>query len=102
MKRHSAPSRSITAYDSSGVNMTACARSEGVSVHHAIFAPGGLLGRHPATRRQSFTVVSGAGWVSGADGGRQAVSAGEGVIWEPGEEHESGTDDGMCVVIIEG
>lgn len=102
MMTHPASSRSITAYDSSGVDMTTCARSEGLSVHHATFAPGGLLGRHPATRSQSFTVVTGAGWVAGADGCRQEVSAGQGVMWEPGEEHESGTDIGMCAVIIEG
>lgn len=101
MKSHLAPSRSITEFASSHVDMTMCTRSDAASVHYAVFAPGGLLGRHPARRSQSFTVVTGTGWVAGTDGIRQPVSAGQGVTWEPGEEHESGTDVGMCVVIVE-
>ena len=38
---------------------------------HAVvieIAPGGVVGRHPAVVPQLFVVVSGSGWVSGADG----------------------------------
>jgi quercetin dioxygenase-like cupin family protein len=101
VETYSADTRSITAYDSEGVQMMRCVRSEAVSVHVATFAPGGVLGRHPAARRQAFTVVSGAGWVAGPDGRHRAMSAGDGALWEPGEEHESGSDTGMCAVIVE-
>jgi hypothetical protein len=40
--------------------------------------------------------------VSGADGEREPISAGEAVRWEQGEEHESGSDEGMTVLVLEG
>jgi quercetin dioxygenase-like cupin family protein len=64
-------------------------------------APGGVVGRHPAGVAQLFIVVRGAGWVSGADGERAQIGAGEAALWEPGEEHESGSDDGMTVLVVE-
>jgi quercetin dioxygenase-like cupin family protein len=63
--------------------------------------PGGVVARHPAVVAQLFTVVRGSGWVSGADGLRKVISAGEAVLWEPGEEHESGSDDGMTALVVE-
>ena len=63
--------------------------------------PGGLVGRHPAAAFQLFTVVSGSGWVSGGDGEREPIAAGQAVVWEPGEEHESGSDAGMTVLVVE-
>jgi quercetin dioxygenase-like cupin family protein len=62
---------------------------------------GGVVARHPAVGAQLFVVVSGSGWVSGADGEREPIRAGEAVLWEPGEEHESGSDDGMTVLAVE-
>ena len=64
-------------------------------------APGGVVARHPAGPAQLFTVVRGAGWVSGGDGGRAAIAAGEAVLWEAGEEHESGSDEGMTALVVE-
>jgi hypothetical protein len=46
-------------------------------------------------------VVTGSGWVVGADGVRQSVRPGRAVLWAPGQEHESGSDEGMLVVIVE-
>ncbi|HEY3050667.1 MAG TPA: cupin domain-containing protein [Gaiellaceae bacterium] len=63
--------------------------------------PGGVVGRHPAGVRQLFTVVSGAGWVSGGDGERAPIAAGEAVVWDPEEEHESGSDTGMTAFVVE-
>jgi quercetin dioxygenase-like cupin family protein len=63
--------------------------------------PGGVVGRHPAVGAQLFTVVRGSGWVSGGDREREAIAAGEAVLWEPGEEHESGSEDGMSVLVVE-
>ena len=62
---------------------------------------GGVLGRHPASVDQVFVVVEGEGWVSGTDGERLAVTAGNAVYWEAGEEHESGTDGGMTAIVVE-
>jgi quercetin dioxygenase-like cupin family protein len=63
--------------------------------------PGGVVARHPAGATQLFAVVQGAGWVSGGDGERAPIQAGEAVVWEPGEEHESGSDEGMTVLVVE-
>ena len=63
--------------------------------------PDGLVGRHPAVVAQLFVVVRGTGWVSGADGLRIQISVGEAVLWEPGEEHESGSDEGMTALVVE-
>jgi quercetin dioxygenase-like cupin family protein len=71
---------------------------------HAVvmeIGPGGVVGRHPAGVPQLFAVVRGEGWVSGGDGERMPISAGEAVLWQPGEEHESGSDEGMTVLVVE-
>jgi quercetin dioxygenase-like cupin family protein len=63
--------------------------------------PEGVVARHPAVGAQLFAVVRGSGWVSGGDGERETIEAGEAVLWEPGEEHESGSDEGMTVLVVE-
>ena len=62
--------------------------------------PGGVVGRHPAGVAQLFVVVEGSGWVSGG-GGREPIAAGEAVLWDEGEEHESGSEDGMTALVLE-
>lgn len=94
----------VTEYGSRGVRMSEAARLEnvdGIAVHLAQIAPDGTLGRHPTRLWQLFTVTSGTGWVAGSDGIRHAISSGQAVMWEPGEEHESGSHEGMSVVITQ-
>lgn len=76
----------------------------GCPVKAAIFrvAPGGGLGRHPATYAQILAVLEGSGHVSGADGKFHAISAGEAVFWPEGEEHETQSDAGLTALILEG
>jgi mannose-6-phosphate isomerase-like protein (cupin superfamily) len=62
---------------------------------------GGVLGRHPATVPQLFVAVRGSGWVSGGEGERESIEAGEAVAWDLGEEHESGSDEGMTAIVVE-
>jgi len=64
-------------------------------------SPGGVVARHAAVVPQLFVVVSGSGWVSGAGGGREAIGAGEAVLWDQGEEHESGSEEGMTALVLE-
>ena len=64
--------------------------------------PGGLVGRHPAATKQLFCVVDGEGWVSGGDGVRVPISAGQAAYWEADEEHEQGTDTGLVAITLEG
>jgi quercetin dioxygenase-like cupin family protein len=64
-------------------------------------AAGGVLGRHPASVDQVFAVVEGEGWVRGSDGEQVPVSGGTAVYWSAGEEHESGSNSGMTVIVVE-
>jgi quercetin dioxygenase-like cupin family protein len=60
---------------------------------------GGFVPRHPTTEPQLFVVIQGTGWVSGEDGKKVPIKAGQAAYWEPGETHESGTDEGMQAII---
>ncbi|MBO0682762.1 MAG: GrpB family protein [Candidatus Dormibacteraeota bacterium] len=64
--------------------------------------PGGAIGRHPAAALQLFAVVSGTGWVSGADGVRREIGPGQAALWDQGEEHEAGSEAGLTAVGVEG
>jgi quercetin dioxygenase-like cupin family protein len=72
-----------------------------VQVSLAELEPGGRIGGHQAAGDQLFVVLLGSGWVSTATE-RAELAAGEAALWEPGEWHESGTEDGMRVLIVEG
>jgi len=75
----------------------------GSSIQAAIFrlATGGRIARHPATVPQILAVLEGTGRVSGADGTFEPIAAGQAVTWAQGEEHETESDDGMTVLILE-
>jgi hypothetical protein len=70
-------------------------------VSYLRYGPGSVLGRHPTGRQQLFAVVGGEGWVSGPDGVRRRITAGQAAYWDVGESHESGTESGMTVVVIQ-
>jgi mannose-6-phosphate isomerase-like protein (cupin superfamily) len=59
------------------------------------------LGRHPTVLPQLFVVLEGSGWVTGGNGVRTAIQAGQAALWEAGEEHESGSGGGMKVAVLE-
>lgn len=63
---------------------------------------GGRVGAHQATTRQLFLVVRGAGWVRGPEGEHTPIAADQAAFWEPGEEHEAGSESGMVALVIEG
>ena len=91
--------REVTAPGSVGARVRRLAPQAHVVVIEV--GPGGRVARHPAVGEQLFAVVGGSGWVSGADGAREPIEAGEAVLWEPGEDHESGSDSGMTVLVVE-
>ena len=95
--------RPIPAYDSIGLVATRIAAGAGrVSLTCLTVEAGGIIGTHQAPSSQMFLVTAGAGWVAGADGVRAEVRAGEGVAWDKGEVHTSGTDGGLTALVIEG
>lgn len=95
--------REIEAFGSVHLTMSGILRLNGeahVGCMH--IGAGGVVGYHQATLPQLFLVVQGMGWVRGAEERRVQVSAGQAAWWEAGEWHESGSDDGMVAIVIEG
>lgn len=93
----------ISQFDSQRVIISGIQRTPGaVQIGCMWIGAGGAVGYHEATSSQLFLVVAGDGWATGSDRVHHALSAGQGVFWEPGEWHESGSDAGMTVIVIEG
>ena len=104
MRRLKVETTRITAFGATGVAGIALSRVgpvAGAAVDVLKFEPGAVLGRHPTRLCQLFSVVSGSGWASGADGVRAPLLRDDTVLWESDEEHESGTDDGMVAVVVQ-
>jgi quercetin dioxygenase-like cupin family protein len=105
MRRVSLPVHTLDACSSTGVTITRFGRVEepveGFGVDVATFAAWSRIGRHPTQLWQLLAVVSGEGWASGPDGHAVPLVAGDAVLWEPGEEHASGSSGGMVAVIVQ-
>jgi mannose-6-phosphate isomerase-like protein (cupin superfamily) len=84
-------------------SISAAVRRLAVGAHVVVLevGAGGVVARHPAGVAQLFAIVRGSGWVSGANGAPEPISAGEAVLWEAGEPHESGSEGGMTVLVVE-
>ena len=85
-----------------GVTLTPLGRAAGAQAVRLDFAPGGVLPGHEAGCRQLFAVVRGRGWVRGGeDGERVRLDAGQAVVFEAGEWHESGSPEWMTAIVLE-
>lgn len=94
--------RHVTAFGSDFV-MSPLVRSSELHVGCMRLQAGGSVGYHQATTPQLFAVVDGAGWIrSDETEQREPISAGRAVIWESGEWHEVGTDEGLVAIVVEG
>ncbi|HZG95935.1 MAG TPA: hypothetical protein VEZ46_14605 [Mycobacteriales bacterium] len=94
----------VTEHGSSGLYLVEAARLTAVAhfrTHVAYVAPGGVLGTHPTRWWQLFVVVSGSGWVRTDGAEPEVIQERQAVLWAPGEVHESGSDDGMTVVMVQ-
>ena len=92
--------RAIPSHDSEGFTIAPIAEVGEGRITCARLEPGGSIGRHPAACYQLLAIVSGEGVVSG--GVARRVAAGDAVVWETGEEHETHTDMGLTAIIVEG
>jgi len=94
--------REIKEFDSSGAFIYPIVELNADTVIHQIqFDPHSIIGGHQAVGSQLFFVVEGHGWVRGDEPEPVDISRGDMVYWEAGEWHESGTDEGMTVIVIE-
>jgi mannose-6-phosphate isomerase-like protein (cupin superfamily) len=93
----------VSGYDSVALHATRVAQfTEYARATCLTVGPDGLIGTHPAGSHQVLLIVAGSGWVSGSDGVRVPVSAGQGVYWEPGEVHTTGSENGLTAIALEG
>ena len=96
----------INYFGSQGLRATRIAAGHGLGVEVRLtcltLGPNGVIGTHPATVPQLFLVISGEGWTAGPDGERIPVAAGQGVRWDAGEVHTTGTRTGLVAVAVEG
>jgi mannose-6-phosphate isomerase-like protein (cupin superfamily) len=93
----------IDYHGSQGMRATRIAAGNGdVRLTCLALEPGGVIGTHPATIPQLFLVISGEGWTAGPDGERVPVTAGQGVRWDAGEVHTTGTGTGLTALTVEG
>jgi quercetin dioxygenase-like cupin family protein len=97
-----AQARAIAEYSSRGASAVPLGSGSGPGHVYAIHVePGGEIGPHPAGFGQLFLVVVGSGWVSGPDGVRRGLRAGQGAHIARGELHAKGSADGMLAVMIQ-
>jgi len=76
--------------------------SEGMQVTFAYLQKDGSIGRHEAVENQILVVVSGEGWVGGADGTQKPIGVGQAAFWTKGEQHETVSKLGLTAIILEG
>jgi len=95
--------RSIDQYNSTGFIISKVVHLfDEAFLNCAYLNANGVIGYHQVTIPQLFLVVQGDGWVRGESPERTPIKAGQAVYWDKGEWHESGTETGMTVIIIEG
>ncbi len=95
--------KAIERFGSRNAMITSVGRTNGeTDIHYLYLGADGVLGYHQAVGNQLFLVVAGEGWVRGETTERVRITAGHAAFWEKGEWHESGTESGMTVVVIEG
>jgi hypothetical protein len=96
-----AKAHAVGIYGSQAFTLTHIAAGN-ARLSHAVLAPGGCIGRHPATQQQLLLVIDGDGEVSGDNGVFHPLAAGQAALWQPGEEHETRSEMGLTAVIFEG
>jgi len=72
------------------------------AVNVAYIHPMERIGYYEEAAPQLFLLVEGAGWVRNEFDEVFPVKEGQAIFWEQNEWHESGSDNGMTAVIIEG
>lgn len=94
--------REVTCFDSHGISVAPLLWiTEAAQVTFMNIESGGVVGLHSAVVPQLFCVVSGAGWVRVEGSHPVPIQSGMAAYWEAGEVHESGSDNGMTVILVE-
>ena len=102
-KRLNESRKEITSYSSNNSYYTSILKNlNPSSIGYIQIESNGNIGRHEAPSDQLFLVISGQGWVTGDEDIRHEIKQGEAAFWKSGELHESGSETGITVIVIEG
>ena len=92
----------VSTFESHGTCAVRLAHGHGEAHAYLLqFEAGGAIGGHEAGYGQLLVVLTGRGWVSGHDGVRAEVGAGDMIVFERGEHHAKGSDTGMTAVMVQ-
>jgi quercetin dioxygenase-like cupin family protein len=94
--------REISQFDSTGFSVAAIGVLKPGHVSLLRLEAGGVIGRHPAVGVQLLVVLDGRAKVSGEYGVPAEVTPGQAVVWEPGENHETRSENGATALVVEG
>lgn len=61
----------------------------------------GVIGYHSAAVPQALIIIDGKGWVKTGSDDYVTVTAGDIVLWEKGEGHETKSESGLTAIIVE-
>jgi len=75
--------------------------NEAATIGYMYIEGEGTVGYHEAPIPQLFIVVEGEGWVTGENQKRIPIKRGEAALWEKGEWHMSGSEEGMAAIVIQ-
>lgn len=64
--------------------------------------PNGLIGRHVTAVQQLFAVITGEGVATGEDEQPRHLGPGYAAVWDPGENHDVRTEQGLTAICFEG
>jgi quercetin dioxygenase-like cupin family protein len=96
------PGRPVERFESVAFNVAAVGSTAGAQLVAIRLEAGGVIGTHPAVGRQLLVVLQGQAVVSGDTDSQAIVEAGQAVLWEAGENHQTRTDQGLLALVIEG
>lgn len=91
----------ITQYDSSFIMRKLLMTDQPSHVGVMDLGENGIVGYHEATVPQMLIILEGEGWVRAGEKAKVKVTAGDVVLWDKWEGHETTTDSGLKAIVIE-
>ena len=93
--------KNITQYDSSFIMRKLLMTNQPSHVGLMELEENGIVGYHVAAVPQMLIGIEGEGWVRAGEDAKARITAGNVVLWEKGEGHETTTLGGMKAIVIE-
>jgi quercetin dioxygenase-like cupin family protein len=92
----------MSAFGSSGTTVAPLATGPTTNLTCLRLEAGGRIGRHDAGAPLLFALTTGNATVTGADGTSTDITAGQTVLWDAGEAHDTHTTTGCTFLADDG